>query len=157
MIIIRKIRSFWTTILLYSVFRHWVVLNFISPKIRPSILRYCGATIGRNVYFSNGIYIDNNTSYLEVEDDVLFSPNVSILFHKRDMSFYGKNISMRTVPHLKSKVIIKKGASIGTNVLILPGITIGEGAIVGAGTVVSKDVDDWTVVVGNPMRVIKEY
>lgn len=155
--VFRKLNSFVKTLLLYRVFRHWVVLNFISRKIRTMILRYCGAKVGSNVYFSNGIYIDNNASYLEIEDDVIFSPNVTILFHKRNMRYFEKGKLMNTVPHVKAKVHIKKGASIGTNVLILPGVIIGEGAVIGAGTVVSKDVKDWTVVIGNPMKVIKEY
>jgi acetyltransferase-like isoleucine patch superfamily enzyme len=52
-------------------------------------------------------------------------------------------------------VVIKNDAWIGLNAIILKGVTIGEGAIVGAGSVVTKDVPDYTVVVGNPARVIK--
>ncbi|MBU1343656.1 MAG: N-acetyltransferase [Proteobacteria bacterium] len=50
---------------------------------------------------------------------------------------------------------VKKGASIGSNATIMCGITIGEGALVGAGAVVTKDVPAWSVVVGNPARVIR--
>lgn len=156
-IILRKIRSLITTILLYKVFRHWVLLNMISTKIRPKILKFCGAKIGNGVYFSNGIYIDNNAEYLEIEDDVVFSPNVTILFHKRNPRYFGKNKYVKNVPHIKSKVHIKKGASIGTGALILPGVTVGEGSIIGAGTLVNKNVPDWSVVSGNPMKIIKQY
>jgi acetyltransferase-like isoleucine patch superfamily enzyme len=51
--------------------------------------------------------------------------------------------------------LIKKGASIGSNATILCGITVGEGAIVGAGSVVTKDVPARTVVAGNPAKVIR--
>ncbi len=54
------------------------------------------------------------------------------------------------------KTIIKKGASIGANATILPGITIGENAMVGAGTVVTKDVAPYTVIAGNPGKVIRD-
>ncbi|MGV7223762.1 MAG: acyltransferase [Nitrospinales bacterium] len=53
--------------------------------------------------------------------------------------------------------VVKKGASIGSNATILCGITIGQGAIVGAGSVVTKDVPDRAIVAGNPARVIRKY
>ena len=53
------------------------------------------------------------------------------------------------------KTVIKKGASIGSNATILGGITIGEGALVGAGSVVTKDVPAYTVVAGNPAKFLK--
>ena len=51
---------------------------------------------------------------------------------------------------------VKKGASIGSNATILCGVTIGEGAIVGAGSVVTKDVSPYTVVAGNPAQVLRK-
>jgi acetyltransferase-like isoleucine patch superfamily enzyme len=52
--------------------------------------------------------------------------------------------------------LIKKGASIGSNATILCGVTVGEGAIVGAGSVVTKDVPPYTIVTGNPARVLRK-
>ena len=52
-------------------------------------------------------------------------------------------------------IVIKDDVWIGMNVIILKGVTIGEGAIVGAGSVVTKDVPAWTVVAGNPAKVVK--
>ena len=56
----------------------------------------------------------------------------------------------------KSPVIIEDKVWIGTRSIILKGVTVGEGAIVGAGSVVTKDVQPWTVVAGNPAQKIKE-
>lgn len=53
------------------------------------------------------------------------------------------------------RILVKRGASIGSNATILCGITIGIGAMIGAGAVVTKDVPDYTVVVGNPARILK--
>ena len=50
---------------------------------------------------------------------------------------------------------IRKGASVGSSATILAGVTVGEGAIVGAGSVVTKDVAPWTIVAGNPARVLR--
>ena len=55
------------------------------------------------------------------------------------------------------QTLVKKGASIGSNATILCGITIGEGALVGAGAVVTGDVPPWAVVVGNPAKVIRKH
>jgi len=52
--------------------------------------------------------------------------------------------------------LVKRGASIGSNATILCGLTIGEGAIVGAGAVVTRDVPPHTIVVGNPARIIRQ-
>ena len=52
-------------------------------------------------------------------------------------------------------VTIKDDVWIGARVIILPGVTVGNGAVVGAGAVVTKEIDDWTIVAGNPARVIR--
>ena len=56
----------------------------------------------------------------------------------------------------EDKVTIKDKAWIGFNSIILKGVTIGEGSIVGAGSVVTKDIPDWSIVGGNPAKVIRE-
>ncbi|MBD8084298.1 acyltransferase [Chryseobacterium sp. GCR10] len=56
----------------------------------------------------------------------------------------------------EEKVIIKDKAWIGFNSIILKGVTIGEGSIVGAGSVVTKSVPDWTIVGGNPAKIIRQ-
>lgn len=52
-------------------------------------------------------------------------------------------------------VVIGDDVWIGARVIILPGVTVGKGAVLGAGTVVARDVPEWAVVVGNPARVVK--
>lgn len=54
------------------------------------------------------------------------------------------------------KTLIKRRAAIGSNTTILPGVTIGEGAMIGAGSMVVKDVPSWTVVVGNPAKLVRK-
>lgn len=63
---------------------------------------------------------------------------------------------MRFSPAIKSKVTIEDDVWIGSNVVIMPGITIKKGAVVGAGSVVTKDVNPYSIVVGNPANEIKK-
>lgn len=77
--------------------------------------------------------------------------------------FIGPNATFSNDPYPRSKqypekfngVTIKNGASIGANATLLPGITIGEKALVGAGAVVTKDVPSRAVVIGNPAKIIR--
>jgi len=55
------------------------------------------------------------------------------------------------------KTLVKKGASIGTNATIVAGVTIGEYSVVGAGAVVTKDVPPFSIVAGNPARILKQF
>jgi acetyltransferase-like isoleucine patch superfamily enzyme len=88
---------------------------------------------------------------VEIEDDVFITRGVTIVAHFTPTPFLRKYI-----PAVEfGRVVIKRGAYIGVNAIILPGITIGEGAIVGAGSVVTKDVPPLSVAAGNPARVIR--
>ena len=84
---------------------------------------------------------------LRLEDDVFIGPNVTFTNDKYPPSANWPDSCLNTV--------VKAKASIGGGAVILPGLTIGEGAIVGAGAVVTKTVPAGTVVVGNPARVIR--
>lgn len=88
---------------------------------------------------------------VEIEDDVFLTDGVTVVAHMTPTPYL-----RRYMPEARfGEVKIKRGAYIGVHSIILPGVTIGEGAIVGAGSVVTKDVPPLTVVAGNPARVIK--
>ncbi len=94
--------------------------------------------IGHNVSIQTNVYITTNTV---IEDDAFLGP-CSVTTNDK----YMKNGSKLEGP------IIKHGARIGANATILPGITIGENAIIGTGAVVTKDVAPGAIMVGNPAR-----
>lgn len=120
-----------------------------------------GAIIGENCIISKNVYIDENVHIgnrvkiqnnvnvyhgVTVEDDVFLGPSMTFT---NDMFPRAFNADWEV-----SDTLVKKGASIGANATIRCGITIGEYAMVGAGSTVTKDVKPYALVVGNPARQI---
>lgn len=101
--------------------------------------------IGNNVTIKNCVQLWDG---ITIEDDVFIGANVTFTNDKYPRS---KNHEYKQL-----KTIVKKGASIGANATILPEITIGENSMVGAGSVVTKNVPANTIVCGNPAKEIKE-
>lgn len=71
------------------------------------------------------------------------------------MSVYYKGERYKDVPHMELPVVIKKGACVSMSAIIMPGVTIGEGAVIAAGALVTKDVPAWTIVAGCPAKVLR--
>ena len=101
-----------------------------------------GCTIGSNVRIHNNVYICQHTV---IEDDVFIAPGVMMANDLYPVNFEGLQ-----------GPIIRKGARIGANATLLPGVTIGEGALVGAGSVVTKDIPARTIAYGSPARAHRE-
>ncbi len=98
-----------------------------------------GAVLGDRVTLKSGVYV---WSGITLEDDVFCGPNATFTNDKAPRS--------KVYPDTFPKTLVKRGASIGAGAVILPGLVIGERAMIGAGAVVTRDVADDAVVVGNP-------
>ena len=108
--------------------------------------------IGNNVKIGNYVKIQNNVSIyegVELEDFVFCGPSMVFTNIKRPRSEFPQNGSS-----YYQKTIVKKSASIGANATIICGVTIGEYSLIGSGTVVTKDVLPYSLVIGNPGRTI---
>ena len=148
----------------------------VVPQIRVMMLRLAGASIGndtvvQNIRFTNlyhygfsrvaigsrcfigdEVMVDTRGG-VKLEDDVTISNRTTIVSHIN--VGYPDHPLQRIYPTKERSVTIKRGAFIATGVLILPGVTIGRECVVGAGSVVVKNVADKTLVAGIPARVIK--
>ena len=108
--------------------------------------------IGNNVKIGNGVKIQNNVSVyegVELEDYVFCGPSMVFTNIKLPRSEFPQRGS-----EFYLKTLVKKSASIGANATIVCGITIGEYALIGSGAVVTKDVPPYSLIVGNPGRVV---
>jgi len=110
------------------------------------------AVIGDNCKISSHTFICEGVT---VEDDVFVGHNVSFINDKYPRSTSDSGGLQTEDDWEVVPTLVKKGASIGTSTTVLCGLTIGEGAIVGAGSVVTRDVPDGAVVAGNPARFLR--
>ena len=112
-----------------------------------------GARVGRNCKISSHTFICEGVT---IEDAVFVGHNVTFI-----NDLYPAATNTRGEPQSERDwrcipTLVKKGASIGSSATILAGVTVGEGALVGAGSVVTRDVEPYTIVGGNPARVLRK-
>lgn len=131
------------------IFEHCRMANFPIEGIEPEI------RIGKNCYIGSYFTILNASSVV-LGDDVLVASHVLISSENHGMDPESE-LSYAAQPLLSSPVTIGDGCWIGEKVCILPGVNIGKKCIIGAGSVVTKSIPDYSIAVGNPAKVIKKY
>ena len=121
-----------------NIWQYCVILNGAIIGKDCNICSHCfienDVKIGNNVTIKNGVSLYDG---ITIEDNVFIGPNAAFCNDRYPKS-KNRNFNLE-------KIYIKKGASIGANATILPGVTIGENALIGAGTVVTKDVAPNTI------------
>lgn len=109
---------------------------------------------GKNIRVGKNVFINHACTFMDrggitIEDDVLIGPKVNLITINHPLEPSDRHSTVST------PIVIKKNAWLGAGAMIMPGITIGENAVVSAGAVVTKDVPPNTVVAGVPAKIIK--
>lgn len=157
----------WVTNILFCIG------EFMPPVIRKAVFKLLFAQYGRNTYIDYGCYmrymarikVGNNVSvnkgcrfygsffekntYITIGNNVAIGPEVSIFAAGHDYNYID-------LPDIAASVEIGNNVWIGGRSIILPGVKIGEGCIIGAGSIVTKDIEPWSVAVGAPAKIIKK-
>jgi maltose O-acetyltransferase len=124
--------------------------RLLNGEIPTRVLVRRGMRVGKNFNRQSGVFLDPSHCWLiEIGDDVTMSVGVVILTH--DASFKGVNGHTRL-----GRVRIGNRVFLGARSMVLPGVAIGDGAIVGAGSVVTRDVLPGVIVVGNPAKPLRK-
>lgn len=148
----------------FKLLRKWFIKNKFGRIGNNSDLRpFVTIVGGKNIYMGNNIILRGGTQLhgssklggatITIEDDVLIAPDVFITVNNHNFSDISIPVSMQGGN--EKSVHIKTGAWIGYGAIVLQGVTIGKNSVVAAGAVVTKDVQDYTVVGGIPAKVIK--
>ena len=137
-----------------KILKRWA-RNAFFPGWRVSLLRSCGFTIGKDVYIADDLLIVEELAdrdNITIGDRVSIAPRVTLVTsshpnHSRIRGF---------APVSQGPIVIENDAWLGAGCVILPGVRIGRGAVVGANSVVLRDVPSLHVVGGQPARTIRE-
>ena len=143
----------------WKFFKSWFYHSLAYSSPLPNFVIRCqrsrGVKIGKNCHFSPYVLIDLlHPELITIEDNVTISSNSMIFAHVNPTT--NEFLKNHGYPRTIKPVTIKEGAIISVGCIIIAGVTIGKNSIVGAGSVVSQDVPDFCVVVGNPARIIKK-
>lgn len=155
-VIKRVCKTYRDGFLLKFCMNSWLLSPLLPRKIRPQILRTIGCHIGKNVFIGSNVWIDTgHANMIVLEDHVHIAGECTLLCHQRNLSSYCIDDDYAELGYTIKKIHLKKGCLIGQRSMVMPGVTVGEGAIIGAYSLVTKDIPAWTIAVGRPAKVVK--
>jgi len=133
---------------------HSLAYSSPIPNFVIKLQRSRGVNIGKNCHFSPYVLIDLlYPELITIGDNVTIASNSMIFAHVNPTT--NEFLKSHGYPRTIKPVVIKNGAIVSVGCIIIAGVTVGENSIVGAGSVVSQDIPDFCIAVGNPARVIK--
>ena len=142
--------------LLKFVMNSWLLDPFAPRKVRPWVLRKIGCHVGKDVFIGSQVWVDSgHADLIYIGDHTHITARTVLLCHKKDLSDYQVGDDYAKLAYMKGEIHIGKGCSTGTGSMIMPGVKIGDGAIIGAYSLVTKDIPAWTIAMGRPAKVVK--
>ena len=141
--------------LLRTFLLHSLAYHSLHPGLAIRMQKARGVKIGKSCYIGPYVQLDLMYPHLiEIGDNVTIASNSMIFTHVNPTA----NLILKRgkYPRKTGSVVIKSGAWINPGSIIIAGVTIGENSVVSAGSVVTQDVPDNFVVIGNPARVVKK-
>lgn len=142
----------------FRYLRNWILQTLAKVSPHPGITlilhRMRGVKIGEHVFIGPNVNIDDlYPELITIEDYVSVGMNSMIFAHSNPTCSI--ELKKNYYPRKVAPTIIKRGAWVPPGCIILAGVTIGENSVIGAGSVVIKDVEPYTIVGGNPAKLIK--
>ena len=136
----------------------WAILEPFAPrKLRPYLVKRMGCHIGKNVFIGDHVRVDQgHADLIYIDDFTHITGGCRLLCHQRDLKGYRVGDNAASLPYKLGEIHIGKGVMIGMETLIMPGVTIGDGAIIGAYSLVTKDIPAYTIATGRPAKVVKK-
>lgn len=118
----------------------------------------CGAHIEGQINIGSEVYFDaGNAEHIYINTGSWITSRCLLLCHKRDLADYHEGSDINKMPYIIADIHIGKGVHVGMDTVIMPGVTIGDGAIIGAGSLVTKDIPPYSLAVGRPAKVVKRF
>ena len=149
-------KTYRDSFLMKFVMNSWLLSPFLPRRVRPWVLKRVGCHVGKGCYVGDNVRIDTGHSdMITLEDSVSIAGGTRLLCHQRDFTDYFVDSDYMKLGYIIKPIVLKKGCLIGMESFVMPGVTVGEGAIVGAGSLVTKDIPAWTIAVGRPAKVVK--
>ena len=133
---------------------HLMARSCVHGGLRRALYAAMGVSIGRHAYVGMDTWLDDQFPELIVlEDDVVISFRVTVVVH--DDARRMDRVEPGQLDGTVAPVVFRRGSYVGAGALLLPGVTVGERAVVAAGAVVTRDVPPGTIVAGVPARVVR--
>lgn len=156
-VIKRVTKTYRDGFLLKYVMNSWLLSPILPRRVRPWVLKKIGCKVGKNIFVGGGVKIDaGHADLIQIDDHAHIAGGVRLLCHQRDLSNYCVGDDYAKLGYRLEGIHLCKGSLVGMETMVMPGVTVGEGAIVGAGSFVTKDVPAWTVAIGRPAKVVRQ-
>ena len=141
---------------IWSIAAYFPLLpSFFFSPIRALLWKLIGVNVGKKLFIGYGVYLDvDGANRLYIGDNCIITAQTLILLHRRNIKEYNGENLQQNLSYLQLETHIGNNVSIGMRSIIMPGVTIGDGAVIAAGSFVTKNVDPYSVVGVNPSKFI---